>query len=140
MHPVAIRVLRAEPSRTGDFVIDPEEREFRCDCGDISHAESELYTGNWSVAPGEELKTGACRTDLTVDEVRPARLVVVEKLDAYRAIERRGLVNIAYEQRKFQQRVCRHGASVARLSDNSSLVGPLRLTVGVVHLLELSPF
>ena len=49
------------------------------------------------------MKTGTGDTYLTVDEVRPAGLVVVEKLDAYCAIEGRGLVNIAYEQREFQQ-------------------------------------
>lgn len=119
MYPVAVRVHRPEPPRTGDLVFDAKAGEFRCDGYDIVDAESELHLRDWSVARRKELKNGTCITDLTVDQVWSARVVVVEQCDADSAVERCGLVHVGYKQREFQQRVCSHGASVAALSDNS---------------------
>lgn len=121
MYPVAVRVPSAEPPRAGDLVFDAKAGEFRRDCGDIGYAESELHPCDWSAARRKELKNGTGLTDVTVDHVWSAWVVVVEQRDAYRAVERCGLVHVADKQAEFQQRVCGHGASVAGPSDNSWL-------------------
>lgn len=121
MHPITVWVGSPEPPHTGDVVSDTNAREFRCDCGDIGDAESELHPRDWSVARRKKLKNGPGLSDLTVGRVRSAWLVVVEQGDANCPVERCGLIDIGYKEGEFQQRVYRHAGSVAGASDNSRM-------------------
>lgn len=97
MHPITVRIRSPEPPLTGNLVCNTKAGEFRCDSGDIGDPESELHPRDWLVARGKELKNRSGLTDMTVDYVRSAWLVVVEQGDADRPVERCRLVDIGYK-------------------------------------------
>lgn len=72
VHPVTVWVGSPEPPHTGNLVFDAKVGDFCCDGGDIGHDESELHSGDWSVARREKLQNGTGLSDLTVDQVRSA--------------------------------------------------------------------
>lgn len=97
MHPITVRIRGSEPPHTGDLVSDTKTCEFRCDCADVGHYESELHPGDRSVPRRKKLKNGTGLACVTVDYVWSASMIVVEQRDAYGAVEGCGVVDIAYK-------------------------------------------